>query len=199
MGAIMMRPLALQPMRVLSRALTPTLPDYLPEQLWLSPGCWCPLKQSLMHDAVEADVRLRLRQGSVDPKLRTLHEMLQRDGRPAAALRVAARIVRGPRRQMTPRGRDLAACALLLAVIRHNDLLSACEFIAEVAGRSLDIDTEVDDRPLPPGIRSVEHLAGRMRARAREVLSRRLSAPDLETIGSSLRRALADDPLTPVP
>lgn len=125
-----------------------------------------------------------------------LHDTLQQEGRHAATLRVAARIGRGPRQRATPRGRDLAACALLLAVIRHNDLLSAVEFAAEANGRALIVDAEVDDRPLPPGIRSVQHLAGRMRTRARVVLSRRLSGPDLETIGPSLARALDEDPLT---
>ena len=196
MGTVMVRSLAVQSMQALR--MTGLMPlKWAPEQLWLSPRCWCQSEQSVMQNAVEAELELRLRQGSVDPKLVALRGTLQQEGRRAATLRVAARIVRGPRQRATPRGRDVAVCALLLAVIRHNDLLSAVEFAAEATGRALIVNAEVDDRPLPPGIRSLEHLAGRMRRRAREVLSRRLSAPDLETIGSSLRRALADDPLTP--
>ncbi len=73
--------------------------------------------------------------------------------------------------------------------------LAAVEFAAEVSGRALTVDMEQDDRPLPPGILSVGQLAGRMRSQARDVLSYRVSWPDLDTIGPCLAKAVSDDPL----
>ncbi len=177
----------------------PDLSGWAPERLWLSRACWHRSAHTLMHDMVCGAVEAAVAGGTAAADLQALQSDLLRARRYAPALRVAARILRGPRPCATPVGRDRAACALLLAALRHDDLLAAVELAAEAAGRALMLDAEQDDRPLPPGIRSVEHLAGRMRATGREIVAHRLSWPDMDTIGGHLARALAADPLDRVP
>ena len=173
----------------------PDLTGWAPERLWLSRVWLHRAAQKPMADVISDAVETALAAETVDADRHTLLVCLHQRHRHAAALRLAARILRGPRAEATPVGRDLAASALLLAAVRHNDLLAAVEFTAEVSGRALTIDTEQDDRPLPPGILSVGQLGARMRSQGRDVLSYRVSWPDMDTILPCLTKALADDPL----
>ncbi len=176
-------------------ASAPDFQGWAPEQLWLSRQCWHRAAHSLMHSAVCDAVEAAIAAGTVAPGLDALLKTSLGHRRYAAGLRVSARILRGARCTATPVGRDLASCALVLAALRHDDLLAAIELAAEANGRALMLDGEADDRPLPPGILTLNQLGGRMRAQAREILSYRLSWPDLDTIGPDLSRALARDPV----
>ncbi len=62
--------------------------------------------------------------------------MLQYTRQHAAALRLSARILRGPADAATTRGRDLTNAALLVAASRHNGLLAALELAAEAHNRA---------------------------------------------------------------
>ncbi len=167
------------------------------EQLWLSEGCWLRSVQERMAHAVTVAVdTLQKASDAVIPE----HELLlvlRWTRQPAAALRLSARLLRGPNAGATTRGRDLAATALMLAATRHDDLLAAVEFCAEVTGRAVALGaaSPATELPLPPGVGSAEQLADRMRRRAGEVLALRMTWPDLDAIGPCLERALLDDPL----
>ncbi len=167
------------------------------EQLWLSQGCWLRSAQDRMMQAVTSAVDAVLAASDGVVAEHELLLVLRWTRQPAAALRLSARILRGTRDHATPRGRDLAATALLLAATRHDDLLAAVEFAAEATGRAFALEAALaaDEPSLPPGFRSVGQLAGRMRRRAREVLAHTMTWPDLDTVGSCLERALMDDPL----
>ncbi len=176
----------------------PEAPDFTqwhPERLWLSRNVWHRAAHGPMHDALCAAVTERIADQTTDHAMVALqHDLLQRR-RYGSALRVAARLLRGSRATATPVGRDLAACALTLAALRHDDLLAAIELAAEASGRALVVHDEDDGRPLPPGIRDTCHLAGRMQAQGRDVLGYRCTWPDLDSIGPSLARALDVDPV----
>ena len=166
-----------------------------PEQLWLSDRCWDGPALDALAAVVDAAARAALSAtDAVLPELEVLI-VLRLVGPAAAALRQTARVLRGPRASATPLGRDLAVSALWLASVRHDDMLAAIECSAELAGRAISLENGISEEPLPPGIPSLSRLVGRMRRRGREVLSHRLTWPDLDTIGSSLTLALAEDPL----
>jgi hypothetical protein len=175
----------------------PDLARWAPERLWLSRTWLHQTAQTAMADVVADALETALAAGALDADRCGLLESLRQRRRHAAALRLTARLLRGPRLEASPVGRDLAACALLLAAVRHNDLLAAVEFAAEVSGRALTVDMERDDRPLPPGILSVGQLAIRMRSQGRDVLSHRVSWPDMDTIGPCLAKAMENDLLAP--
>ena len=173
--------------------------SWRPEQLWLSERCWD--KPSLRAMAATVDAAAKTALSGADAVLPAFERLLvlRWIGPKAAALRQAARVLRGPRATATPSGRDLAAAALWIAAVQHNDLLAAMEFYAEVSGRAMTLEDGPDVEPLPPGIGSVAGLASRMRRRAQEVLAARISWPDLDTILPSLSDALAQDALAIAP
>ena len=175
----------------------PNLQDWRPEQLWLSDQCWSQTAQQRMTMAVTAATDAVLKTTDVPLPQLELLTVFRYTRRHAAALRLKARILRGPRVRATPTGRDLAAAALWLAAVQHDDLLAAVEFAAEAAGRAAFLETEPEtgDLVLPPGVATVRQSASRMRRRGREVLAHRLSWPDLDTVGHCLEQALAEDPL----
>jgi hypothetical protein len=178
-------------------AIPAGLDAWPPEQLWLSDGCWLRCVHGRMEQAVTSAVdAVRTASDSIVPEQELLL-VLRWTRQPAAALRLSARILRGPLARASDRGRDLAATALLLAATRHDDLLATIEFCTEATGRAVLLGGALPGNrsALPLGFRSAEQLASRMRRRAHEVLTYRRSWPDLDTIGSCLERALLDDPL----
>ena len=173
------------------------LAGWHPEQLWLSTGCWSRSVQDAMVKAVSTAIDAVL---TAETRVLPRHELLlvlRYCRKEVAWLRLAARILRGPSSTATTPVRLLAGAALFVAAVRHNDLLACIEFSAEATGHAvmLDADLVPGDVALPPGMATVSQLAGRMRRRGREVLARRMSWPDLDSVGPCLGRALAEDPL----
>lgn len=173
----------------------PDVTGWAPERLWLSEAAWHRSGHSLMHTAVCTAMEAKLAAGGSPSRLEALLDTLLARKRYAPALRVTARILRGARKEATPVDRDLASCALVLAALRHDDLLAAIELAAEASGRALTVDGEQDERPLPPGFCAVGPLSEHMRQQGRDVLAYRLNWPDLDTIGPTLAKALDSDPV----
>lgn len=180
-----------------AEALPSNLARWRPEQLWLSSGCWDDPAQQAMANAVATAIdAVQKRETGVQPQLELL-QVLGYRRKEVAWHRLAARVLRGSSFTATSYVRNLAASALFVAVMRHNDLLATVEFAAEVTGHAvmLEADLVPSATAVPPGMTTVAQVAGRMRRRGRELLARRLTWPDLDTIGPCLDRALAEDPL----
>ena len=180
-----------------AEALPFDLGGWRPEQLWLSPDNQSGTAQQMMADAVSVAVTALLKS---TPGVVPQHELLmvlRYCRKECAWLRLAARVLRGPSSTAPPLDRNLAASALFVAAAWHNDLLAAIEFSAEVTGHAIMMESDLvsGEWSLPPGMATTAQLANRMRRRGREVLARRLTWPDLNTIGPCLGRALSDDPL----
>ena len=173
------------------------LDGWRPEQLWLSRYCLGRTAQDRMAEAVASAIDVvRKSSVSVVPG----HELLlvlKWRRRTAAALRLTARILRGPSNTTSPEEHDLAMTALWLAAVRHEDLLAAVEFAAEVTRRAavLDAGLLAEDPHLPPGVQGNAQLANRLRRCGREVLARHLTWSDMDSIGPCLAKAIAEDPL----
>ena len=177
--------------------LSSQLVGWRPDQLWLSNGCWTRPAQQAMAEAVTTAVDAVLKQGPATlPRLELLR-VLRYTRREVAWLRLAARVLRGPSCEASSHDRNLAAAALWVAAVRHDDLLATVECAAEVTGHAimLEADLVAGETSLPPGIETMTKLASRMRRRGRELLARRLTWPDLDTVGPCLEQALRDDPL----
>lgn len=180
-----------------AEALPNHLIDWPSEQLWLSNGCWSSPSQQAMANAIKTAIAAVLSAKTGVIPEHELLKVLRYRRREVAWLRLAARVLRGPSSMATSQVRHLAASALFLAAVQHGDLLASVEFAAEVTGHAgmLEIDLVPGKLTLPPGIATMPQLAARMRRRGRQVLERRITWPDLDTIGPCLSRALAEDPL----
>ena len=180
-----------------AEALPNHLVDWPSEKLWLSNGCWSSPSQQAMADAIKTAIAAVLSAKTGVVPEHELLKVLRYRRREVAWLRLAARVIRGPKSTATSQARNFAASALFVAAVRHNDLLASVEFAAEATGHAIMLGADLVPGELacPPDVATTAQLANRMRRRGREVLARRLTWPDLDTVGPCLERALAEDPL----
>ena len=173
------------------------LVGWRPEQLWLSNGCWTCSVQQAMADAVKAAISAMLSKRVGVVLQYELLQVLRYRRREVAWLRLAARVLRGPTSTATSQDRNLAASALLVAAVRHKDLLASVEFSAEVTEHAalLEVDQVPGAVALPPNMATVSEIANHMRSRAREVTALRATWSDIDAASSCLERAMSEDPL----
>ena len=105
----------------MSRRRDPAWQSGVPEPPWLSPDPTLPAARGRMRTALAEAL------AAMDPAVMARVATLADADHPGAALRLTARLLHGA--YAGRRARDLATCALLLAVIEYRDVRAAIELI----------------------------------------------------------------------
>lgn len=117
-------------------------------------------------------------------------------GEPGAALRLTARLARTHRMLGAQRQRDLAACALLVAVVEHSDERAAIEFAVLTALRAGQTLAQLrDEFSYPPPLDQPARLRARMWSRGRLAIRLVASCGGWARAVSSLGKMADGDPL----